>query len=69
MPSYSKDQIQNLIEGKLPWQRARAIISAPKDDDRFEKYLEILQERVPWPDRILLPLGEHLYIVEKIANE
>src|SRR5437870_1021741 len=38
---------------------------SPKDDDRFEKYLKILQRRVQWKERILLPIGEHLYIVEK----
>ena len=65
MTSYSKDEIRDLIDGKLPWPRARAIISAPKDDDRFDKYLEILQERVTWTERILLPLAEHLYIVDK----
>jgi acetone carboxylase gamma subunit len=65
MAPYSKDEIRDLIDGKLPWPKAKAIISAPKDDDRFDKYLEILQERVPWKERILLPLGEHLYIAEK----
>lgn len=65
MAQYSKEEIRGLIDGKLPWQSARAIISGPKDDDRFDKYLEILQDRVPWKERILLPLAEHLYIVEK----
>ncbi len=65
MTSYSKDEIRDLIDGKLPWTRTRTIISAPKDDDRFDKYIEILQERVAWEERILLPLSEHLYIVEK----
>ncbi len=65
MTSYRKDEIGDLIDGKLEWSRARSIISAPKDDDRFDKYLEILQERVQWNERILLPLGEHMYIVEK----
>ena len=65
MAQYSKEEIEDLINGKLPWPRVRTIISAPKDDDRFDKYLEILQERVPWKERILLPLAEHLYIVEK----
>lgn len=65
MASYSKDEIRDLIDGKLPWSRVRTIISSPKDEDRYDKYVEILQERVPWKDRILLPLTEHLYIVEK----
>jgi acetone carboxylase, gamma subunit len=65
MASYSKEEIENLIDGRLPWPRARAIISGPKDDDRFEKYLQILQKRVAWQEPILLPLTEHLYIVQK----
>ncbi len=65
MTQYSKDEIRELIDGKLPWSRARAIISAPKDDDRFDTYVEILQERVSWTERILLPLAEHLNIVDK----
>jgi len=63
--SYDREEIEQLIDGRLPWPRVRAIISSPKDDDRFDKYLEILQGRVPWKERILLPLAEHLYIVEK----
>jgi acetone carboxylase gamma subunit len=65
MASYRKEEISDLIDGELPWQQVRAIISSPKDDDRFDTYLKILQERVTWSERILLPLGEHLYIVEK----
>ena len=65
MSQYSKEEIKDLIDGVLLWSRVRTIISSPKDDDRFDKYLEILQERVPWDDKILLPLTEHLYIVQK----
>jgi len=65
MVSYPKEIISNLIDGKLSWDRVKEIMSAPKDLDRFEKYIAILQERVPWKERILLPLTDHLYIVEK----
>jgi acetone carboxylase gamma subunit len=63
--SYSKEVIRDLIEGKLPWSRTKSIISGYKDGDRFDKYVEILQEKVPWPERILLPLTDELYIVQK----
>lgn len=63
--SYTKQDLKDLYEGRLPWEKIREIMSRPKDDDRFEKYIEILQEKVPWPERILLPIGEHLYIVQK----
>jgi acetone carboxylase gamma subunit len=62
---YPKDVISDLIAGKLPWQTTRQIMADFKDEERFEIYLEILQERVSWKERILLPIGEHLYIVQK----
>ena len=62
---YSKEEIRDLIDGKLPWNKVKEIMSYPKDDDRFDKYIEILQERVPWPEKILLPIGEHLFVVQK----
>ncbi len=63
--SYHKEIIRDLVEGRLPWERVKWIISGYKDEDRFDKYIEVLQERVPWPERILLPLTDELYIVEK----
>ncbi len=65
---YSKDTISDLIDGKLPWETVKDIVSSPKDRDRFDKYVEVLQERVGFKERIILPLAEHLYIVEKEAN-
>lgn len=64
MESYpNKEVLKDLIEGKLDWPRVKQIMSSPKDTDRFIKYLALAQERVKWPEKILLPLGEHLYIV------
>jgi len=60
-----KDTLRDLVDEKLPRGHVRAIQSAYKDTDRFDKYVEILQERVPWSDRIVLPFGEHLYVVGK----
>ena len=56
---------KDLIEGKLDWPCVRQIMSLPKDADRLEKYVALLQERVPWPEKILLPLGERPYVVAK----
>ena len=67
MPSYPNDVIADLIDGKLPWEQTKRIMSAYKDEDRFDKYIQVLQERVPWPEQILLPIGEHLQIVQKGA--
>ena len=65
MSVYDKETIRNLIEGKLDLRMVKTIMTEPKDTDRFDKYIEMLQERVTWPERILLALGEHLYIVQK----
>src|SRR5699024_9980349 len=65
MASYDKEIIRDLIDGTLPWQSTKSIMSQYKDDDRFFKYIDILQERVKFNDQILLPIGEHLYIVAK----
>ena len=62
---YSKKEIADLIDGKLPFSRVHTMLSNFKDKDRFDKYVEILSERVPWNDPILLPYGVHLYIVLK----
>ena len=65
MKTYDKETISDLIDGKLKWKRLKEIISSEKDADRFEKVVEILQERLGWKEKIVLPLSEHLYIVEK----
>src|SRR5699024_7308261 len=67
--SYTKEQIAHLIDGTLEWEMIHRMISSPKEDKRFELYIEILQERMEWYDRILLPLGPHLYIVLKENDE
>ncbi len=65
MPVYDRKTIKDLIDAKLPWAELKNMMSTFKDADRFEKYLSILQERVKWDDKILLPYALHLYIVEK----
>ena len=66
--SYPKEVVRDLIDGKLPWEQVRSIISGYKDDDRFDKYIEVLQEKVPWREQILLPLSDDLYIVRRNAR-
>jgi acetone carboxylase gamma subunit len=57
--------LRDLVDEKLPRGQIRAIQSSYKDPDRFEAYVAILQERVGWDDPIVLPFGEHLYVVAK----
>jgi acetone carboxylase gamma subunit len=65
MTTYPKETIKDLFDGKLPWDQTKAIISGHKDEDRFDKYVEVLQEKLPFKERILLPLTDELFIVEK----
>jgi len=67
-PSYPKDTISSLVDGKLDWPSLKGMMSSFKDPDRFDKYVEVLQERVPWKETIVLPIHEHLYVVAKNGN-
>jgi acetone carboxylase gamma subunit len=60
-----KDTLRDLLDEKLPRTHVRAIQSSYKDPDRFDKYVAILQEHVKWNEPIVLPFGEHLYVVLK----
>ena len=64
MSAYTKEQVNYLVEGKLDWDTTLRMLQMPKDQDRFRLYLEVLQAKVPWDDRIVLPLGPHLYIAQ-----
>ena len=65
MPIYTKETISDLIDGKLSWHVLKGIMSSDKDEDRFEKYLDILQDRIGWEEKILVPIAEHLFVVSK----
>ncbi|MBE3554438.1 MAG: acetone carboxylase subunit gamma [Thermicanus sp.] len=65
MAKYEKKTIEELIDGTIEFFKLKEMLSSFKDPDRFDLYLEILQERVPWKEKILLPAGLHLYIVAK----
>ena len=63
--TYDKSVIADLLDAKLPWEQLKRMMSNFKDAERFDMYLAVLQERMPWDDKILLPLGPHLFIVQK----
>ncbi|MEX0799968.1 MAG: acetone carboxylase subunit gamma [Dehalococcoidia bacterium] len=65
MPEYDISEIERLVDGKLAWPRVQEIMKAAKDRERFQKWLQILQSRVEWRNRILLPLSPSLFIVQK----
>jgi acetone carboxylase gamma subunit len=59
-----RQTVASLIDGKLAWEEVKKLLKLdPKDPDRFQTYRELLQDRVPWKDPILLRLTDHLYIV------
>lgn len=64
MTAYSNEVIRDLVSGQLPWPQTKRIMSAYKDEDRFFKVLQVLQERVAWTEKILLPISDHLFIVQ-----
>ncbi|WP_372056911.1 acetone carboxylase subunit gamma [Tistrella mobilis] len=68
MSSYTPKQVADLVDGRLDPDVVHRMLSMPKDADRFVKYIEVLQSRAAWPDRILLPLGPHLFIVQDAAK-
>ena len=64
-----KELIGQLIDGTVADSDATRLLKmAHKDKDRFFKYIEALQERVSWPEKILLRLGDKLYIVRGTNN-
>ena len=63
MASFDKADIEKLIDGVLSWPATQDMLKSPKDEDRFDKYVEILQERVDFTEQILLPLTPQLFIV------
>jgi acetone carboxylase gamma subunit len=65
---YDIAELEKLVDGKLPWTRVQEIMKDAKDADRFEKWVQILQKRVPWSEQILLPLTQNLFIVQKQAE-
>jgi acetone carboxylase gamma subunit len=69
MAEYDRQTIEELIDGTIDFYKLKEMLSNFKDANRFETYLSILQERVSWDDRILLPAGLHLYIVQKPNGE
>jgi acetone carboxylase gamma subunit len=65
MAEYDKKTLERMIDGDLSWDELKPIISGRKDPKRFDMIIDILQNRVPWSEKIILPLHEHLYVVSK----
>ncbi len=55
-----RDTLEAMLDEKLSRREVKEIQSGYKDPDRFDKWIAVLQDRVPWDDPIVLPLGEAL---------
>lgn len=58
-----EETLSDLLDEKLSRRAVKDIQSGFKDPDRFDKWVAVLQERVPYDDPIVLPCGEGLNIV------
>jgi len=66
MEKVNKEIVAQLVAGDISRDESRTLLKMnPKDPERFWTYLEVLQERVNWDDKILLRISDHLYIVQK----
>lgn len=64
--SIDKETVRALVEGTIRWEDATRLMRLyPKDEGRFWTYLEVLQDKVPWDDKILLRIADHLYVARK----
>jgi N-methylhydantoinase B len=62
--------LEALLDGSLPGPQVRQIQSGYKDSARFYTYLRLVQRSWPFSeDRVLLPFGLHLCIVELPSGE
>jgi acetone carboxylase gamma subunit len=64
-PSAEREVTRALLRRQLPWQDLLKLMREPKSPRRFDQMIDALQETVPWKEKILLPLGESLFIVAK----
>jgi N-methylhydantoinase B len=64
----SKETLADMLDEKLSRRTVKDIQSGIKDGDRFDKWVAVLQERVPYTDEIVLPFGEALNIVRRASD-
>ena len=60
-----KEVTRALVRRELGWPELFKLMREPKSENRFDDMLAAMQEIVPWKEKILIPLGENLFIVAK----
>jgi acetone carboxylase gamma subunit len=57
-------RLERLVAGSVTWDEAKELLHVwPKETDRFQQVIAILQKRVPWKDKILMRISDHVFIV------
>ncbi len=64
-----RETLAALLDERLSRREIRGIQSGYKDPDRFDKWISVLQDRVPYDDPIVLPMGEGLNAVRASDGE
>jgi N-methylhydantoinase B/oxoprolinase/acetone carboxylase alpha subunit/acetone carboxylase gamma subunit len=67
--SLERETLEAMLDEKLSRREVKDLQSGYKDADRFDKWVAVLQERVPYPEPIVLPVGEGLNIVRSADRE
>jgi acetone carboxylase gamma subunit len=66
----SVEIVRRLEEGDLSWDEEFDLLDKERaDPDRFEKYTEVLEEKVEFDDDILVRLNQYLYVVHAGEGE
>jgi acetone carboxylase, gamma subunit len=64
----TKELLGDLLDEKLTRRAVKDIQSGMKDPDRFDLWVQVLQDRVSYDDQIVLPFGEGLNIVRRKSD-
>jgi acetone carboxylase gamma subunit len=65
-----KALVRQLVDGTIAQDNAERLLKMErKDAERFETYIAVLQETVPWKDRILMRLNDRLFVTLNDRNQ
>jgi N-methylhydantoinase B/oxoprolinase/acetone carboxylase alpha subunit/acetone carboxylase gamma subunit len=63
-----RQTLADMLDERLSRAQVKEIQSSFKDPHRFDDWVAVVQERVPYDDRIVLPFGEGLNIVRRRSD-
>ncbi|HUY45555.1 MAG TPA: acetone carboxylase subunit gamma [Streptosporangiaceae bacterium] len=59
----AQEVIRDLETGRMSWGEVKEILRQKKTPSRFSEYRETLAETTPFGDRVLVRVGEYLFVV------